>query len=59
VVHCALAKEPQERFSAAREMQRALAAILRAHPEPTDAVELGRSFRAALARLPTSALPAK
>lgn len=57
IVHCALEKEPQARFSAAGEMQRALAAILRQHPERTDATEIGRSVQAAIAALPTSAKP--
>ena len=50
IVHCALAKEPNERFQTAREMQRALAAILRAQPEPTDAAPLSVSIRWALSR---------
>jgi serine/threonine-protein kinase len=52
VVHGALARDPKERFDTAKEMHRALAAILRTHPEPTDADPLGKSVREALARLP-------
>jgi len=55
VVHCALALDPQERFGSAREMQRALSAILRTHPEPTDAEPLAASVRLALASLPKPA----
>ena len=45
VVHRALSKEPKERFPTALHMQRAIAAILRTHPERTDAEPLGRSVR--------------
>ena len=55
VVHCALAREPHERFETAREMLRALASILRTHPEATDAGPLGESVRTALRRLEPSA----
>jgi serine/threonine-protein kinase len=48
VVNGALAKEPSERFGSAREMERALAAILRSHPEPTDSEALAESVRQAL-----------
>lgn len=51
VVHCALSRNPQDRFEAAAEMQRALSAILRTHPEPTDARPLGASVREAQERL--------
>jgi eukaryotic-like serine/threonine-protein kinase len=55
VVHAALAREPDERFQTAREMMRALASILRTHPEPTDAEPLARNIAEAIARLPKSA----
>jgi serine/threonine-protein kinase len=48
VIHVALEKDPADRFESAREMQRALAAILRSQPEPTDADPLGQSVRKAL-----------
>lgn len=51
VVHGALTARPEDRFESAEEMQRALASILRGHPEPTDARPLGRSVRDARARL--------
>ena len=50
VVHCALAKKLDDRFDSANEMLRALASLLRTHPEPTDARPLGKSVRDALAR---------
>ncbi|MEM9189166.1 MAG: serine/threonine-protein kinase [Myxococcota bacterium] len=56
IVNCALAKEPVDRFESAREMQRAIAAVLRTHPEPTDAEPLGRSVRLAIEQLPSSAM---
>jgi serine/threonine-protein kinase len=51
VVHTALAKEPDDRFDTAQEMVRALTAILREHPEPTDAAPLAWSVRRAMALL--------
>jgi serine/threonine protein kinase len=48
VIHAALVKNPDERFESAREMQRALASILKAQPEPTDSEPLARSVRKAL-----------
>jgi serine/threonine-protein kinase len=51
LVHTALSQNPEDRFESAREMQRALSAILRNHPEPTDAEPLARSVREALGRL--------
>jgi serine/threonine-protein kinase len=51
VVHTALARKPEDRFDSADEMLRTLTAILRTHPEPTDAKPLAWSARLALARL--------
>jgi serine/threonine protein kinase len=51
VVHTALAKDPDDRFDSALEFLRALAAILRTHPEPTDASPLAWSVRRAMALL--------
>lgn len=51
VIHCALARNPQDRFESAEEMQRAIASILRTHPEATDARPLGASVREAQSRL--------
>ena len=48
VIAGALTKAPEERYESAREMQRALASILRTHPEPTDSEPLARSVRKAL-----------
>lgn len=58
VAHCALSRDKDERFESAREMQRALASILRTHPEPTDSEPLSRSIRQAIGMLPSSALQA-
>ncbi|MCA9581202.1 MAG: serine/threonine protein kinase [Myxococcales bacterium] len=52
IVRCALAKFPEDRFQSAREMQLALAGLLRGHHERTDAEPLARSVRLALSRLP-------
>ncbi len=52
VVHTALAKAPGDRFERAEEMQRALAAVLKVQPEPTDDRALARSIRDAIARRP-------
>jgi serine/threonine-protein kinase len=51
VVHTALARDPDERFDSAQEMLRALTAILRQHPEPTDAAPLAWSIRRSMALL--------
>src|SRR5690606_37452148 len=50
-IHQALDPDPAARFESAKEMARALAAILRTHPEPVDAEPLGRSVREARERL--------
>jgi len=50
-IHQALEPDPSARYENAKEMARALAAILRAHPEPIDAEPLGRSVREARERL--------
>jgi serine/threonine-protein kinase len=50
-VQQAIHPDPAQRFESAKEMARALAAILRSHPEPIDAEPLGRSVRDALERL--------
>lgn len=50
-VHQALEPDPAARYESAKEMARALAAILRTHPEPIDAEPLGRSVREARERL--------
>lgn len=52
VVHTALAMAPADRFERAEEMQRALAALLKNHTEPTDDRALGRAIREAMARRP-------
>lgn len=51
IVKCSLAKFTDDRFQSAREMQLSLSALLRGHPEPTDAEPLARSIRLAKARL--------
>lgn len=51
VIKGALAPDPDHRPESAQAMARALAAILRTHPEPIDAEPLGRSVRAARERL--------
>ncbi len=51
VVHAALALQPQDRFDSADEMLRTLTAILRTHPEPTDAKPIAWSVKLAQARL--------
>ncbi len=50
-VQQALDPEPSARFESAKAMARALASILRDHPEPVDAEPLGRSVRDARERL--------
>jgi serine/threonine-protein kinase len=50
-VHTALSREPENRFDSAQEMLRALTAILREHPEPTDAAPLAWSVRRSMALL--------
>jgi serine/threonine-protein kinase len=50
-VHTALSREPENRFDSAQEMLRALTAILRVHPEPTDAAPLAWSVRRSMALL--------
>lgn len=50
-IHQALEPDPKDRFEDAKAMARALAAILRTHPEPVDAEPLGRSIREARDRL--------
>ncbi len=55
----ALAPDPSARFENARAMARALAAILRTHPEPIDAEPLGRSVRGARERLGMVKRPTK
>jgi len=47
----ALEPDPKNRFETATEMARALAAILRTHPEPIDAEPMGKSVRQAAERL--------
>jgi serine/threonine protein kinase len=54
-VHRALAPSPEERFGTAMEMARALATVLRDHPEVVDAEPLGRSVREARERLARTA----
>ena len=49
--HAALAKDPADRFSSAYAMGRALAAVLRATSEPTDARAIAQSVRHAKKRL--------
>lgn len=51
VIHRALAKDPDERFTSARSMARALANLLRLSPEPTGADVIGRSVAEASRRL--------
>ena len=51
VVHTALAKNPEDRFYSADEMLHSLTAILRTHPEATDAKPIARSVRDARALL--------
>ncbi len=51
VVHRALEREPTLRYSSARDMLRALVAVLRVLPTSTDAATLGQSVRDARARL--------
>lgn len=51
VIQQSLAQNPEERFQTAREMARALAAVLRSTTEHADAEPLGASVRAARARL--------
>ncbi len=48
-VHRALERDPADRFPDARALLRALAAILREQPDPTDAEPLGQSVQWALA----------
>jgi len=43
IVHRALDRKPERRYLSAREMSRELAALLRQHPEPTDARLLAQS----------------
>jgi serine/threonine-protein kinase len=50
VVHASLSKDPAERFDTAEEMLRTLTAILRTHPEPTDAKPLARSVKRAMSQ---------
>ncbi len=45
VVHTALERDPDNRFDSAEEMLHALTAMLRVHPEPTDATHLAWSVR--------------
>lgn len=54
-VHQALEPDPAARYESATDMARALAAILRSHPEPIDAEPLGRSVRDARERLGAAA----
>jgi serine/threonine-protein kinase len=51
VVNTALALKPEDRFDSADEMLRTLTAILRTHPEPTDAKPIAWSVKLAQARL--------
>lgn len=51
VIHESLAANPDHRFQTAKEMARALAAILRSSTEAADAEPLGASVRAARTRL--------
>lgn len=50
IIHCALSKYPDDRFSSARQMQQALSRLLRGTSEATDAQPLGRSVRYARLR---------
>ena len=50
-IHQALEPDPKDRFEDAKSMARALAAILRSHPEPVDAEPVGRSVAQARERL--------
>ena len=50
-VHRALEREPRRRFQSAREMLRALTAVLRVLPDPVDSPVLARSVAEARARL--------
>ncbi|MBW2528682.1 MAG: serine/threonine protein kinase [Deltaproteobacteria bacterium] len=50
IVHRALERKPERRFLSAREMSRELAALLRQHPEPTDARQLSLSVTEARAQ---------
>lgn len=43
IIHRALERKPERRYLSAREMSRELAALLRQHPEPTDARQLSMS----------------
>jgi serine/threonine-protein kinase len=51
VIHKALSKKAEDRYGSATEMARALASLLRKHPEPTDAEPLGRAVREARSRM--------
>ena len=51
VVHRALQREPQRRYSSAREMMRAMVRELRVLPDSTDSLSLGQSVAEARARL--------
>jgi serine/threonine-protein kinase len=51
VIHAALEPDPARRFGSAREMARALAAVLRTVPDAVDEEPLGASVRAARVRL--------
>src|SRR6185503_17518124 len=51
VVHRALERDPDARFECARDMARALAAVLRSVAEPTDAEPIGQSVALARKRL--------
>ena len=50
-VHRALEKDPRRRYRSAREMLRALTAVMRVLPEPVDSPLLARSVADARARL--------
>jgi serine/threonine-protein kinase len=55
VVDSALERDPADRFSSAMAMRSALASVLRAHPEPTDARRLAESVAHARAQLGVAA----
>ncbi|MBX3184764.1 MAG: serine/threonine protein kinase [Polyangiaceae bacterium] len=50
IVHCSLARRPEERFNSAREMMQDLVMALRVLPEPVDRQSLSQSFQAAYDR---------
>jgi len=51
IIDTALQRDPAHRFESADEMLRALTALLREHPQPTDATHLGWSVQRAMTAL--------